>query len=56
VTDVPLTMVVRTGDLAAGRFLDNYLRTTGELLRHPALPRCEFTNPAEAVARWQASR
>lgn len=55
-TDVPLTMVVRSGDFAAGHFLENFLRTTRQLVTHPALPGCEFTNPAKAVAKWRASR
>ena len=55
-TDAPLTMVVRTGDMATGRFLDNFIRTTEELLVHTALLRCQFTNPVEAVSRWQAAR
>lgn len=55
-TDVPLTMVVRSGDLATGHFLDNFLRTTRQLVKHPALQECEFTNPATAVARWRALR
>jgi hypothetical protein len=55
-SDAPLTMVVRTGDMATRRFLANYLRTIEELLAHPALPRCQFINPVNAIARWQASR
>lgn len=56
VTDVPLTMVVRSGDLATGHYLGNFLQTTRQLATHPALRECEFTNPATAVARWRASR
>ena len=56
VTDVPLTMVVRSGDLATSHFLGNFLETTRQLVKHPALPGCEFTNPATAIARWRASR
>ena len=50
VTDAPLTMVVRTGDMATCRFLDNFIRTTEELLAHTALLRCQFTNPVKAVS------
>ena len=56
VTDAPLTMVVRTGDMATCRFLDNFIRTTEGLLEHTALLRCQFINPVEAVSRWQAAR
>ena len=56
VTDVPLTMVVRSGDLAKGHFLGNFLQTTRQFVKHPALPGCEFTSPATAVARWRVSR
>jgi hypothetical protein len=52
----PLTMVLRSGDLSNPGFLRNFLRTSGELARHPKLGRCEFTNPAAAVARWQTLR
>jgi hypothetical protein len=55
-TGVPLVVVVRTGDFERPYFLKNFLRTTPRLAPHPALARCEFTNPAAAVARWQASR
>lgn len=56
VTDVPLTMVLRSGDLMTGHFLENFVQTTRQLVKHPALPGCEFTNPATAVAKWRASR
>jgi len=56
ITNVPLTMVVRSGDLATGHFLRNFLRTTRQLVKHPGLAACEFTNPATAVAKWRASR
>jgi hypothetical protein len=49
-------MVLRSGDLSNPGFLRNFLRTSGELARHPKLGRCEFTNPAAAVARWQMLR
>jgi hypothetical protein len=55
-SDAPLSMVLRSGDLNEPVFLRNFLRTTGELLRHPRLGRCEFTTPDVAVARWQARR
>ncbi|ULA62714.1 MAG: hypothetical protein LZF86_50094 [Nitrospira sp.] len=55
-TDVPLTMVVRSGDLAAGHFLNNFLQTARHFVKHPALPACEFTNPATAIAKWRALR
>jgi hypothetical protein len=55
-TAVPLVTVVRTGDLGRAPFLKNFLRTTRRLLDHEALTRCEFTNPAVAVARWRAFR
>jgi hypothetical protein len=53
---VPLVMVVRTGDFERPYFLKNFVLTTQKLSRHPALARCEFTNPAKAVARWQTCR
>lgn len=56
ITNVPMTMVVRTGDLASEHFLRNFLRTTRQFLTHPTLAVCEFTNPATAVAKWRASR
>ncbi len=55
-SNTPLTMVLRGGDLTNRAFLKNFLRTTSQLVRHPMLGRCEFTNPAYAVARWQALR
>jgi hypothetical protein len=55
-TKAPLSIVVRSGDLANERFLKNFQRTTRELVKHPALGRCEFTNPAAAIARWRAFR
>ena len=55
-SNTPLTMVVRSGDLTNRGFLKNFLRTTGELVRHPMLGRCKFTNPADAIARWQTLR
>lgn len=54
--DAPLSMALRSGDLTNRTFLRNFLRTTSELVRHPMLERCEFTNPATAIARWQAVR
>lgn len=53
-SDAPLSMVLRSGDLTNPVFLKNFLHTTGELVRHPGLRRCEFTTPDAAVARWQA--
>lgn len=50
----PLTIVLRSGDLSNPAFLKNFLQTAGQLVTHPALGRCEFTNPETAVARWQA--
>lgn len=55
-TPTPLVVVFRSGDLARRSFLRNFLSTTHDLARHPALPFCEFTGPAEAVSRWLASR
>lgn len=51
-----VTVVLRSGDLADSRFRENFLRTTDGLARHPALSHCEFTNPAEALTRWQKQR
>jgi hypothetical protein len=48
--DVPLSIVMRSGDLTNPAFLRNFLRTTGELVRHPMLTHCEFTNPRTAVS------
>jgi len=55
-SEAPLSIVLRSGDLTDRDFLKNFLRTTGELVTHPMLARCEFTNPATAVARWQTRR
>ncbi len=55
-TKAPLSAVVRSGDLANERFLGSFLQTTRELVKHPSLGRCEFTNPAAAIARWRALR
>jgi hypothetical protein len=55
-TSLPLTIVFRSGDVVRPRFLRNFLRTTRQLVKHRALARCEFTNPATALARWRASR
>ena len=52
----PIVIVFRSGDLANPRFLKNFLHTTQQLVRHPALPFCQFTDPADAVTRWLASR
>jgi hypothetical protein len=52
----PIVIVFRSGDLANPRFLRNFLHTTQQLVRHPALPFCRFTDPADAVTRWLASR
>ncbi len=52
----PLVVAVRSGDLVNRSFLRNFLHTTSELVRHPALPFCEFTTPPEAVARWSETR
>lgn len=49
----PLVVVVRSGDLVNRSFLGNFLRTTRELVRHPALAFCEFTTPPEAVSRFR---
>jgi hypothetical protein len=53
---VPLAFVVRSGDLATPRFMRNFLATTRELVRHPALAFSEFTDPATAMARWLETR
>ncbi len=49
----PLTLVFRSGDLGERRFLRNFQRITRLLVRHPALPYCEFTSVADAMARWR---
>jgi hypothetical protein len=54
-TKVPLVVVVRTGDFTKSRCLQNFSQTTQELVKHPALKDCEFTHPADAVTKWQAS-
>ncbi len=53
-SDAPITTVFRSGDLAKPTFRRNFLATTRELARHPALARCVFTNPTDAIARWTA--
>jgi hypothetical protein len=51
----PVVFVLRSGDLTNGRFLRNFLRTTESLIRHPALPFCEFVAANEAVSRWRST-
>ena len=50
---IPLVIVFRSGDLANARFRRNFLRTSEGLSKHPALPYCEFTNPAAAIEQWK---
>ncbi len=52
-SDVPLTIVVRSGDFTNPAFLRNFVRTTSEFVRHPALAYCDITTPEEAIARWK---
>ncbi len=52
-SEAPLVVVVRSGDFVNPRFLKNFLRTTRELVRHPALAYCEITTPDEVIARWK---
>lgn len=54
-TKLPLVIVLRTGDLATSQWFRNFSETTQQLLKHPALADCEFTNVANAIAKWQAS-
>ncbi len=51
----PVVIVMRSGDLSSGKFLRNFLRTTAELARHPALAYCEFVPADEAISRWRAA-
>jgi len=50
---VPLTVVIRSGDLENDRHFMSFLRTTDRLARHPGVRQLEFTDPATAIARWQ---
>jgi hypothetical protein len=54
-TKVPLVIVLRTGDLARSHLFQNFIRTTERLVNHPALVNCEFTHPADAIGKWQAT-
>ena len=45
----PLTIVVRSGDLALPSALQNFLETTRRLTQHPALADCVFTTPPDVV-------
>lgn len=54
-TKVPLVIVLRTGDFAKTHLFRNFLQTTQQFLKYPALADCEFTHPANAIAKWQAS-
>lgn len=54
-TKLPLVIVIRTGDLAKSPCLQNFLWTTQELAKHAGLADCEFTQPADAIAKLQSS-
>jgi hypothetical protein len=54
-TKLPLVIVLRTGDLDTGQWFRNFSETTQQLVKHPALADCEFTNVVNAIAKWQAS-
>lgn len=51
----PVVIEMRSGDLSNRTFLRNFLHTTAELVRHPALAYCEFTAADEALRRWRAA-
>ena len=51
----PVVIAMRSGDLSNRSFLRNFVHTTSELIRHPALPYCEFTAADEAVNRWRSA-
>lgn len=54
-SDVPLSIVLRSGDLTNRTFLKNFLRTTGELARHrltASLRGSPFLSPS---AHWRTS-
>lgn len=51
----PVVIVVRSGDLSNRKFLRNFLRTSAELIRHPALRYCELTAADEAIRRWRVA-
>jgi hypothetical protein len=55
-THHPIVIVMRSGDLSQRRYLDNFLKTTTRLARHPALPHCEFVSAEEALGRWRSER
>ena len=56
VTDAPLVLALRSGDLAYWRFWAQFRRNVTRLLAHPGLARCEFTSPPVAIERWLARR
>jgi len=51
----PVVMAMRSGDLSNRTFRRNFLRTTAELARHPALAYCEFMAADAAIERWLAA-
>ena len=51
---MPVVIAMRSGDLSKRSFLRNFVRTTNQLVRHPALAFCEFTAADEAVSRWRS--
>ncbi len=51
---VPLTLVLRSGDLGNPAFLANFRYVAERLARHSDLARCRFTSVAEAMDIWIA--
>ena len=52
----PLVLAVRSGDLSQPEYFRNFFETLGKLELHPAIGRCEFTNPAIAIERLAGYR
>jgi hypothetical protein len=52
VTDEPLVVVIRSGDLGSRRRLANFHRNVARIVAHDGLARCELTSPPIAVRRW----
>ena len=56
VTDEPLVIVLRSGDLGSRRRLANFRRNVARIVAHDGLQRCELTSPPTAIRHWLDGR